>query len=923
MRLWTATLLLRFAVGQQTSTSARHTPATVLALLAGAPDEPADRAAYLVLIGQPAHHAALDPDSTLLALAYRAAPPDVRARLRAALAAAGDSEVIRVVVTGEARDRLGELSYDELDYLRWQLAERQGWNGLRRLARHRAQGRRSDDGEQRHRHQPRRGRDGMSRMQTCRAAVVLRLPLRKNSARRSAALDTVVRAAASGAPGALRRVARLMERQGGEAVWQAWLAQLGAETPPRAWDSPVVAELLTRAVPVPEAVVDTAWRDWLYLHDDALWSLLQRWNRPATGFRAHVPLSRLALGDEEAEIPPDVLADAAGRFDHPIGAVARARLLTASDPAAVDLFCELTMANRPPEAIAFCVGHHLAPSDEVRRALFFACTGQQDQYWALDPEGTLLALGYGGAVAREREVLREAMTALGGIDVLRVLAGRSAGRGDLASLNKKERAHLVGQLAERREWNQLWSLTRWLPLAEAAHTTRAFGDWRPSADDERAVFEALRAAHPPQLRTCVGDFRARILPHSRISLSDFDRSMMHVHDLGFSPDGTQLAFVTGGIYPHAGIVDLRSRTLTRLHSGFADPVKRVAHLGSDALAVVSKSPGKGTHAHARYQVYRADHKGLRDLRFIDGSATRITVRSVDRLSGDHAFAVTAWAYNPSGERELAMYVPGPGKTLVRSHQDADLAGGSLAFTAIRPDSRRIAFLGGDSHEYAVITDVTGSDVTRLHSGPRLVRGTPEYVALSPSALVRCSVASALTVWREPFDSVTPPRRYFMWPTPEGARIGIFWSAALNRFLGVTSRQLELLDIQSATDGDPPARLTPETVTFPGLRYAWTGQPVRLSPQGDVLATAGQDDTVDLHFLAPLALRTVIGRPVGLMPTRTLNDVTAALEAPLSDNHRGTLELLQVCLEHRFRHDVGIDDVTGATAVCDSEIELGG
>ncbi|MGC9541321.1 hypothetical protein [Streptomyces sp. UG1] len=106
-----------------------------LELLAGAPAEPADRAAYLVLIGQHAHHAALDPDGTLLALAYRAAPPDVRARLRAALAAAGDSEVIRVVVTGEGRDRLGELTYDELDYVHGQLTQRQDWDGLRRLAR--------------------------------------------------------------------------------------------------------------------------------------------------------------------------------------------------------------------------------------------------------------------------------------------------------------------------------------------------------------------------------------------------------------------------------------------------------------------------------------------------------------------------------------------------------------------------------------------------------------------------------------------------------------------------------------------------------------------------------------------------------------------------------------------------------------------
>ncbi|MGC9541322.1 hypothetical protein [Streptomyces sp. UG1] len=751
------------------------------------------------------------------------------------------------------------------------------------------------------------------------AAIVLRLPLRKNSARRSAALDTVVRAAASGAPGALRRVARVVERQGGEAVWQAWLAQLWAKTPPRAWDSPVVAELLTRAAPVPEAVVDTAWRDWLYLHDDDLWSLLQRWNRPATGLSAHVPLSRLALGDGDAEIPPDALADAAGRFDHPIGAVARARLLTAFDPAAVDLFCELTMANCAPEAIAFCVAHHLAPSDEVRRALFFACTGQQEQYRALDPEGTLLALGYGGASAKEREVLREAMTALGGIDVLRVLAGRS----DLAALTKKERAYLVRQLADRREWHQLWSLTRRLPLAEAAQTTRGFGDWRPSGDGERAVFEALRAARPPQLRTCVGDFRNGLLPHTRISLTHFDRRMQYVRDIGLSPDGTQLAFAAGGDGCYAGIVDLGSRALTRLHSGFVDSVDHVAHLGSDALVVASATAHKGSPDFEIHRVHRADGKGLRTLRFIDDAATaHVVVRGVHRLAGDRAFAVTAWIHHPPGEREWAVFVPGPGNSLVRSHRVAHPTGDSLAFTAVRPDGRRIAFLGGDSHGYAVVSDATGSDVTRLHSGSRPVFNEPGHAALSPSALVRCSSDGSLTVWHEPFSSATPPRRHHVWPAGAGP-IGLVWSAALNRFLAVTGTGLELLDIPPAPDGSAPGLPVPETIPLPGPRVAWAGCPVRLSPRGDVLATAGRGDTVDLHFLAPLALRSVIDRPVGLMPTRTLDDVTATLQAPLSDDHRETLQLLRVCLEHRFRHDVGIGDVTGATAVADSEIELGG
>jgi hypothetical protein len=109
--------------------------ADVLDLLAAAPEEPADRAAYLVLIGQEAQRQALDPDGSLLALAYRAAAPEVRQRLRALMAAEGDTEVIRVVVTGDQRDRIAEMSSDELDYLGHHLAEHHRWDELRRLAR--------------------------------------------------------------------------------------------------------------------------------------------------------------------------------------------------------------------------------------------------------------------------------------------------------------------------------------------------------------------------------------------------------------------------------------------------------------------------------------------------------------------------------------------------------------------------------------------------------------------------------------------------------------------------------------------------------------------------------------------------------------------------------------------------------------------
>ncbi|WUI00849.1 hypothetical protein OHR68_03245 [Spirillospora sp. NBC_00431] len=109
--------------------------ADVLDLLAAAPEQPADQAAYLALIGQDAQRQALDPDGSFLALAYRAATPETRERLRTAMAATGEADVIRVVVTGDQRDRATEMTHEELDYLGHHLAEHHQWDELRRLTR--------------------------------------------------------------------------------------------------------------------------------------------------------------------------------------------------------------------------------------------------------------------------------------------------------------------------------------------------------------------------------------------------------------------------------------------------------------------------------------------------------------------------------------------------------------------------------------------------------------------------------------------------------------------------------------------------------------------------------------------------------------------------------------------------------------------
>ncbi|MCF1592261.1 hypothetical protein [Streptomyces muensis] len=121
-------------VAQETVRKAELTDLDVLELLAAAPAQPADRAAYLTLLGQREQRQAMDPDGTLLGLAYWAATGETRGRLRAVLAAEGDGEAVRAVVGAEQRDRVATMSYDELDHLGRRLAEHGRYGELRRLA---------------------------------------------------------------------------------------------------------------------------------------------------------------------------------------------------------------------------------------------------------------------------------------------------------------------------------------------------------------------------------------------------------------------------------------------------------------------------------------------------------------------------------------------------------------------------------------------------------------------------------------------------------------------------------------------------------------------------------------------------------------------------------------------------------------------
>jgi hypothetical protein len=172
---------------------------------------------------------------------------------------------------------------------------------------------------------------------------------------------------------------------------------------------------------------------------------------------------------------------------------------------------------------AFCAGHGLVPHDAVDHALFLVLTGEQEQYQALDPDGSLLARGYRGADEPTREAVRRTMIGLGELSVLRVIADRPD-----RPLTAAEADYLTARLAEAGEWDQLWRLIPTVPIASALRAAGLFRDWRPADGTGRAFLDRLTGAGPDAIAA---------LGPAAVTRLDFAQAWQ----LSFAPDNAELA----------------------------------------------------------------------------------------------------------------------------------------------------------------------------------------------------------------------------------------------------------------------------------------------------------------------------------------------------------------------------------------------
>ncbi|MEN3356128.1 MAG: hypothetical protein V7637_110 [Mycobacteriales bacterium] len=322
------------------------------------------------------------------------------------------------------------------------------------------------------------------------------------------------------------------------------------------------------------AAVDAAWAAWLDTPRVPLWTLLARWREPAAGGDRELTQVALvgldpagypdthpaglpddwagALPDDwaaalpargEAALPapgaaalPDGPAVSAAavlaafdRARHPLAVAGAAILANTRDGTLVDAACAVAAGEPDGRLARFCVEHGLAPADPTTRAAFFVLTGQVEQYRSADPDGSALALAYAGASGSTRQLLREAMVAVGELDVVRVVAGRAERAG---TASPAEVDYLATRLAARADWAGLWRLLTATSPARAIALWRRFPPgWQPGGMAARRLAAAL-AAVPPSTRT--------MGPASRLVLRQ-NLPPGHVLGMSIAPGADELA----------------------------------------------------------------------------------------------------------------------------------------------------------------------------------------------------------------------------------------------------------------------------------------------------------------------------------------------------------------------------------------------
>jgi hypothetical protein len=613
------------------------------------------------------------------------------------------------------------------------------------------------------------------------------------------------------------------------------------------------------------AAIDAVWQSWLHRPDDERWELLVRWRT--------------------AQEATDGLLAAATDPGRP--AAARALLG------------------------AFCVRHDIAPADPVARAVFFLLTGQPSQYRAADPDGSLLTLGYAGATSAHRTALAAAMAGTGGPDLVRVVL-RGDPRDRLAGLTSAEGRHLAEQLARRRDWTELWQLTRELRVLDAVRAMPLFeAGWRPDADRDRVLFAALSRADPARLDRADTVLRDRTAPGvpgldgtrmTRIGIRGLPRVALHAGAL--SAGGKRLAMVS-----HEGGNPMKASVLT-------------------ALAVPELVPGS-----TRREVHHIDCKPSHILPAFDGDILYLSHLTADPGSP----AALTWYANGQQRGFAALgsdlprthivglaprVAPGGGLLILcrdrlltwdRDHAVransvwvSDLPGGVQPVSLFGMLPHCLATGPGGRAAIAVpgmlrVFDVGDPDQTSLVATQRLESGTAAEASFCAEDQIVTIVHAKYTgnekhdlrLWRLDGDrlELMAARHMPFSTTPvviPGHDLLAIWHGS----------QVCYYDRRTLADADPPPGFANR-----GVRGLWN------SPDLRACALASTDH-VQVYDGVPADDTFPDRSPAGWVPADLPIAAAAAAAMPPGSVLRPLFDVLLACLEYRFGADIEV----GTTAV---------
>ncbi len=203
----------------------------------------------------------------------------------------------------------------------------------------------------------------------------------------------------------------------------------------------------------------------------------------------------------ESEAAVKLLMGAEGDRDQDVAKSAKAALRMLTNAAAVDVLCELAIAEPAGAMAAIVKDVGYQPQNIGRRCALLLLTGQFERYLELDVEFQYLRAEYQAGDKELRRRISEVIRTSGDTRLSGLF--REHRRRKLASeLTEQEAATALDDYARNRQWPEIFALLFHLPLVStvAALDLLRQSGWRPESPIEAALLDELI-----ELRSAIGE----------------------------------------------------------------------------------------------------------------------------------------------------------------------------------------------------------------------------------------------------------------------------------------------------------------------------------------------------------------------------------------------------------------------------------